>query len=251
MHFKWLTIVLSIAAAVNAHAQTASQRGAISRNRQGPSDETLAIRKWFNDWGETRKLSVIRLEQDLKPRAVDQCINLSKAEENAVGFLDCYIFRVFYIENEKRVLLWPESTAEDLVITDGAAIMLDNFPTEKLADGDLCALIGPIRVKGIDTWGSGRKARKFEFVSIEELEKIRRENLDALEAKKKAAEDALYMTLKSKAGTEVVAKFIAFKNNKVELLTKDGRTLKLGFEVFADESATELRKLVREYRAKK
>jgi hypothetical protein len=244
------SLLIAITIASSSFAQTASQRGAIMRNSQGPSEESKAVAKWFEQWRETRKLSAIKHEQK-EPRPVDKCLNFNKVEDETVGFLDCYVFRVFYIENDKRVLLWPESNADDLVMIESAPIMLDNYPTEKLAEGDMCVLIGPLRVKGADTWGSGRKARKFEFVPQEELEKIARENLAAIEAKRKAYEESLYMTLKSKAGTEVVAKFIAFKNNKVELLTKDNRTLKLGLEVFADDSAAELRKLVREYRAKK
>jgi hypothetical protein len=58
-------------------------------------------------------------------------------------------------------------------------------------------------------------------------------------------EKDLYQTWHSNAGTEVVAKFVGFSTGKVELLTKDGRSLKLPLSVFTDSDAAELRKLIR------
>jgi hypothetical protein len=205
------------------------------------------------EWYDIKKIGVVDLHQP-GPMKSDYLLRLPKLDEKSMGYLDQHVFKL-QVYDESNAILFPLKRADSaLVIEDSdKPLWLANYPTKDLVDDTRVILLGAIKVTGTHSYDTafGQKTiREIQFLKKDESDAIVKKAMDELAEFKKSKEPR-FMTLKSKAGTEVEAKFVAFANNKVELKTKDGRTLKLGLDVFTKETADELRKYIREYRAKK
>jgi hypothetical protein len=247
---KAILFVLAIAG--SAIGQSASDAAAISRMQRDAILSQNEADKWLAKWHSAIRLGFLAKQQT--PHDEEQCLNIRNLQAGAVGYLDCFVFEVAAITKEKRIVLWIDSTRNENFFTRDLAIMVDKQDVTKLADADLCVLLGLIKFRGIEEW-HGQKLRCFEFLTEAEVATLRQNEQAALKARQdaiaKAEEDAQYITWKSKAGTEVEAKFIKFKDNKVELLTKDGRKLSLALSVFTNESLAVIRKIINAERVKK
>jgi hypothetical protein len=192
-----------------------------------------------NQWRDARKLyAIVRYKQQPSAHPPRQCLPLEKLQVGQTGLIDCWSFRVLKVASASSVFL----------ISEKGVIQLNRFDTRGLRNEEPVRLLGPIRVDGKspvrDTNGTRRTALVVHFVTDTEL--ANRSPTSSRPSKtNQTAEEERFQTWHSNAGTEVVAKFVGFSTGKVELLTKDGRSLKLPLSVFTDSDAAELRKLIR------
>lgn len=204
------------------------------------------------DWLAAKKIGVVDLRYPKQlMKHVPASLTVHQLNEKSVGFLDRYTFGV-QIADEANLILIPNKL--DLNEPDMPRLWLSNYPTTSLVDTDQVAIVGAIRVTGNRSYESvagQRTIRKIEFLPKADSENLVQRYVDELEAFEKSKDDALFFKLKSKAGTEIEAKFIKFQDGLVELKARDGRTLKLALSVFADQTAFELKKLIKEQSKKR
>lgn len=196
-------------------------------------------------WNVAKKLSVQPIPLGLQPPN-DYDLDLDNLTEGKVGKMDYWDFKVLSVVDSQNTLLQ---------LGTNRTFWLEQFPSKDLVDGQSVRLIGPVQVMGTRDYtsaiGASRTVRVLRFVPKEKIEQAEKEAAERELAAEKAKEDALYRTWHSKAGTKVVAQFIAWRAGNVELLTKDGRKLYVDIDAFTKADADALRELNRELRAKK
>lgn len=198
-----------------------------------------------NQWRDARKLyAIVRYKQQTSAHPPEQCLPLPKLRVGQTGLIDCWSFRVLRVASESSVFL----------VSDRGVIQLNRFDTRGLRNEEPVRLLGPIRVDGKSPVrapnGTRQTALVVHFLTLAELAKrsptsSRPSETNQTNQTDKTDKEDHYQTWHSNAGTEVVAKFVGFSKGKVELLTKDGRSLKLALSVFTDSDAAALRKLIR------
>lgn len=192
------------------------------------------------DWNVAKKLSNRRIPDNLMPPGAPT----GDFETMAIGqsgMLDFWRFKVESIVDAKNMILrvgkhtiWLEGYLTDGLVSDQDVRIVDVVQFTKTRSYETVS-------------GASRTVRVFKMQTEEEIKKQEEEEAE----KAKRREEALYRTWHSKAGTEVVAKFLSWKNGKIELQIKDGKKILVAIDAFTDDDATELRKLVRESRKKK
>jgi len=192
-----------------------------------------------NQWRDAKKLyAIVRYKQQTSAHPPKQCLPLPKLQVGQTGLIDCWSFRVLKVASESSVFL----------VSDRGVIQLNRFNTRGLRNEEPVRLLGPIRVDGNSPVrapnGTRRTALVVHFLTEAELAKRSPTSSRPSETNQTDEEDH-YQSWHSNAGTEVVAKFVGFSKGKVELLTKDGRSLKLPLSVFTDSDTAKLRKLIR------
>jgi hypothetical protein len=198
------------------------------------------------EWNAAKKLSVLPLPVGLKPSNGSDGLDIDKLSEGQVEKMDYWDFRVLSIVDDKNLLLQ---------LGTSRTFWLEGFPTKDLVDNQSVRLIGPIEIRGTKEYttaiGGLRTVRVLRFVSEDRVRNWEKEEADRKGAEEQAKEEAMYQTWHSKAGTQVVAKFIDWRSGKVELLTKDGRKLSVPVSALTDDDAEKARELNRQMRAKK
>ena len=195
-----------------------------------------------NQWRDARKLyAMARYKQQTSAHAPKQCLPLTKLQVGQTGLIDCWSFRVLKVASKSSVFL----------VSDKGVIQLNRFDTRGLRNEQPVRLLGPIRVDGNSPVRAPNGTRQTALVVhfLTEAELAKRSPTSSRPKKtnetNETNEKDRYQTWHSNAGTEVVAKFVGFSKGKVELLTKDGRSLKLPLSVFTDSDTAKLRKLIR------
>ncbi len=197
-----------------------------------------------NQWRDAHKLFVVpSLRDQASPHATEQCMVASELVSGRVGLVDCWPLRVIQVLDQTHLLLGNETLL----------LRLDGFETRGLQPQQPVRLLGPVRIDqqlpANALPGERRPVFVIRFVTPEESATQPNNRGQAATGKPaiggETNSEEGYSVWHSTAGTEVKAKFVGYSQGKVELLTVDGRTLRLPFSVFTDADAKRLRELAR------
>ena len=198
---------------------------------------TVAADNATNQWRDAIKLYVIsRLKNQSSPHPQQQCLALDKLQVGQAGLIDCWPLRVLAVQSNGNILLSGDHAVLQLTGVDG----------RRLRPQQAVRVLGPIKVDGRSPNNTQTGTPTFLVHLVTEQELARPSQ--PAERPSSPSDTGSFVKWHSKAGTQVSAKFQGFADGKVELLTEDGRTLKLPLSVFTDEDAKRLRQLIRRSR---
>ena len=204
-----LTLLL-LAVGATSQAQTVSDAVRKYREHDALVAHERRIIDAAIDWRDAKKISSIETIPD-QPAGQTECLNPSELQTGQRGLLEYWNFSVLQILGDQEMLL---ANGKRLV-------MLTRWPTEGFADGDSVRLVGPALVAGTRSYQSVLGSNKTVF----EIQMVTGPVAAELAA---AQQETEFRTWTSADGTYTTeARFDAFRDGKVVLVNREGKTVEL------------------------
>jgi len=197
--------------------------GQLSRqDAQSISNATQNAVRATYEWGKSKKLSLYDKDRP-EPRPQRDCLSPRELDDNSIGYLD-------YWESKVLQIVSPTDSLLMLGNLSNPPVMLTEYPTKGLVDGDKVRIVGLIEVTGTKPYSTGSQTtlRTIRLVTNE-----RKAELVAHSAAKKKAEDVAAEAARIRIWTDDTGShkfegtFLTFKNNKARLERKDGKIIEV------------------------